>query len=205
MFSLSLRLLVMFVLISPGCSHSPSETPTAPAQKDSAVTSTTNANESKVYSTVLDGFRDRFGAQRLLILDETTMGIVLPQSKPEDVVRFLRKRLPDGIAPDLVEEFRKKNEQPVKLGGGKFASTVSYSIVNKQDEKLRGDWDEFYKNNPGAAIVQLSQVAFNEDASQALVYLSSNVGSRTGWGYYVFLTKNGEEWQIKNKELAWVS
>jgi hypothetical protein len=164
----------------------------------------TNAEELKVYSTVVDAFRDAYGALRLVILDETTIGMGLPKSSPDDVVQFLRKRLPDGIAPDIVEEFRRKNEQPVKLRE-KFASTVSYSIVDKQDERMRVDWDEFHKNYPGSAIVQLSQVAFNRDASQALVYLSSDVGSRSGWAYYIFLTKSGQEWQIKSKQLAWVS
>lgn len=204
MFWTSLCLLVIFVLVSPGCSSSPSEATTRPSQNHSAAPKITDAEELKVYSTVLAAFRNAYGAPRLLILDETTIGIVSPKSSPEDVVKFLRKRLPDGIAPDIVEEFGKKNEQPVKLPD-KFASTVSYSIVNKKDERVRGDWDEFYKNNPGTAIVQLSQVAFDRDASQALVYLSSDVGSRSGWAYYIFLTKSGQEWQIKSKQLAWAS
>jgi photosystem II stability/assembly factor-like uncharacterized protein len=178
---------------------------TTASQNDSAATTNTNAEELKVYSTVLDAFRNAYGAQRLLILDETTIGMVLPKSTPDDVVQFLQKRLPDGIGPDLADEFRARNEQPVKLPD-KFVTTVNYSIVNKHDPRVRSYWEEFHKNNPGAAIVQLSQVAFNKDASQALVYVSSQVGSRSGWAYYIFLTKSAaQEWLIKSKEMAWVS
>lgn len=204
MFWSSLCLLVIFVLVSSGCSSSPNGATTVSSQNNSAASKMMNAEEVKVYSTVLDAFRNTYGAQRLLILDETTIGMVLPKSTPDDVVRFLQKRLPDGIAPDIAEEFRTKNEQPVKLPDT-LAITVNYSIVNKQDQRVRSEWEEFHKNNPGTAIVRLSQVAFNKDASQALVYLSSQVGSRSGWAYYIFLTKSDQEWQIKSKEMAWVS
>lgn len=203
MFWTSLCLLVVFVLGSCGCSSSPSTT--ASSQNSSAAApKMRNAEELKVYSTVLDAFSSAYGAERLVILDETTIGMVLPKSTPDDVVRFLQKRIPDGIAPDIAEEFRRKNELPVKLPD-KIAIKTDYSMVNKQDPRVRSEWDEFHKNNPGTAIVQLSQVAFNDDESQALVYVSSQIGSRSGWAYYVFLTKSAQEWQIKKKELAWAS
>lgn len=195
---------VSVILLSTGCTvFSKRSNVKVPGQQPSQP-KPMETEELKVYSTVLDALGERYGASRLLILNETTLGRVSPRSDPQEVAQFLRKRVPDGIAVEIVEEFVQKNREPISLRD-EIKTRMSHSLVDKQDPRLSGEWEEFNKNNPGSTIVQLSRVAFDPAMTQALVYLSSLMGSRSGWGYYVFLIKNGQDWEIKQKQQAWVS
>jgi hypothetical protein len=160
--------------------------------------------ELKVYATLLDTFADRFGAERLLIINETTIGFVSPKHDRAEVIQFLQKRLSEGSPSRLVFSFEEKNRRPSALPGG-VNTSQNYLIVEATELKSGGDWYEFDRKYPGSAIVQLSQVAFNEDMSHALVYLSSESGSRSGWAYYVVMAKKNENWEVDQKHLAWAS
>lgn len=168
----------------------------------SAVSQT--ADDLNVYSTAVNALATRFGASRLMILDATTIGRVSPKSNPQEIQQFLRNRFPEGMAPELVDGFIADNLQSVALLKD-FPSTVPHSLVQQQDPVATGDWEEFDKKNPGTAVVQLSRVGFNPATNQALVYVSSINGSRSGWGYYVFLTKNGQTWRVNHMQWAWAS
>jgi hypothetical protein len=199
-----LIMLVSMVLVSTGCTVFSERSNVRVLDQQPSQPKPMETEELKVYSTVLDALGERFGASRLLILNETTLGRVSPLSDPQEVGQFLRKRVPEGIAVEIVDEFVQKNRQPISLRD-EIPTRMSHSLVENQDPRLSGEWEEFNKKNPGSTIVQLSRVAFDPDMTQALVYLSSLMGSRSGWGYYVFLSKHGQDWEIKQKQQAWVS
>lgn len=162
------------------------------------------AEECQIHSAVIDSFNDRYGSESLLIVNETRIGNVSPRNDPDKVIQFLRKKLPDGMSAEIVDDFQEKNLHSVKLKDC-FKVNMKYALVGKDELQTVGDWDEFYKKYPGSGIVELSRVGFNKELTQAVVYVSSTNGSRSGWGYYVFLTKENSSWQIRQRTLAWVS
>ena len=51
----------------------------------------------------------------------------------------------------------------------------------------------------------LSRVGFNQDQTQALVYIGNQEGPLSGAGYIVLLNKQFGNWELKQKIMVWIS
>jgi hypothetical protein len=64
------------------------------------------------------------------------------------------------------------------------------------------------RQSPEADVPELmvfSRVGFNEEGTQALVYVSATRAPRDGTGEYVLLEKADGVWKIRQRHLAWIS
>ena len=91
----------------------------------------------------------------------------------------------------------------------------TFPLVNRDDylqplycvERPCIDLEQLNEDYPGAkGVFQISPVAFNDDATQALFYFEIDRGVSDYEGYFVLLEYEDGEWKvIRNRKVQWVS
>lgn len=103
----------MLTVLLFGCTRAASVTnPTANQEASLEV------EEYEVYSTLINTLHIQDRSKAVAIVSETTIGSVSADNDPDKVFRFLSERMPQNVAPRLIDEFRAKNNQPHKLTQG---------------------------------------------------------------------------------------
>ena len=74
------------------------------------------------------------------------------------------------------------------------------------DNCMEAEWEKFYDKFPNSqGIMSLSRVGFNQDGTEALVYVEDWCGWLCGEGNYVLLSKENGQWVIRKKMGVFVS
>ncbi len=159
-------------------------------------------NHSKIYGEVLDAYGENYGSSSLQIVNLTTPGMVKPESSVDDVSEFLRRKLSDEYR-DVINDFERVNKFPSPLQSP-INSNLRYSMIDHRSLPLSNDLDgtDSFKNG---GIVRFSRIGSDPKRKLALVYLGYSNGPRSGWGYYSVLRKEGVEWLVTHRIMAWVS
>src|SRR5215471_2217575 len=157
---------------------------------------TSDAEVYEVYSTAIKetylnngGVADP-GVERLVVIRDQTTPYGTPGS---DTVSAWRT---SGISIDdeTINDFRLKNNGPISLEP-RFTLPVKQVLISDRDfARFRGVYER-HRNFIGYIV--LSQVGFNREHNQALLYTSIDFGGG-GSDYYVILGKEGSAWSIKH-------
>lgn len=164
------------------------------------------AERYNVYSAVL---KETF-------VDESTKLLVIEDKTADDFTADNEKHweyLKAGLAPisqSTIDDFKSRNAQSFSLED-KFTLTIKTKLISKAEvDKLFGPgggwWEAFYKSYPNSpGLITFSNVGFNSDGSQALLYIGHSCGGLCGTGHYVLLTKNNGAWKVEKKVMTWIS
>jgi hypothetical protein len=168
---------------------------------------TGTAERDKVYSAVIE---QRFSElPQLLIYEYTTLG--------QTANRFggvnkgdLKRLMGVALDPDTLDDFRarnspgKKNTFPVDL-----PTSTPYQLLPQSEKKLlfesEDGWGRLSVMYPAAKVfVSFSDVGFNDDYTQALVYVES-FGEGGGGGIYILLDNIDDKWIVRSIYPAWIN
>jgi heat shock protein HslJ len=165
--------------------------------------------ENAVYEALLADW----GAGPFVIRDQTAFNA--PDVSLEDTLEFVQEQLrnmggedPFTLQDETLEDFRAKNAEAASLGGKlqtRFSTTVltEAELQERFGEDGEFDWVEFEGEFPGTeGIYSLSQVGFNPDGDQALVYLGLQSEDFTG-GWYSLMVKDRGRWMATISFMIW--
>jgi hypothetical protein len=132
-------------------------------------------------------------------------GMRLKEQRPEDVMAWLRARLPI-VSPELLIDFRNKSEYPAKVGRP-FAIKIKQTVwgpVGDSWEVVAGEKLPEAPFGPDY-LITVSRVGFDPNGNEALVYVGaiSWTDSKLSFGEYIYLLKDGNGWAVKRRVRPW--
>ena len=121
--------------------------------------------------------------------------------------RYVAERL-SPISQDTIDAYKALNREPRQLTDS-FKFPVKHVLVEEKEleqfRRARG-WEEFYKTYPASGgFISFSQVGFNPERSQALVYFEHWCGRLCGSGIYLLLERSEEGWKVAKVHRSWIS
>jgi hypothetical protein len=109
------------------------------------------------------------------------------------------------VAQSTIDAYKTKSKV-IRALKDEFDLPVKYTLLKKEelDEMFRQDnfsgWKTLLKKYPEATgIIRVSEVGFNLERTQALVYVEHGCGATCGEGGYVLLSKEGEVWKVQKE------
>ena len=147
-----------------------------------------------IYSLIIDSLLFVPGREWIVFLDSTETWTFPPQ----DTAQF------PNLQQNTIDNYVSCNQisSPFRINIDK--SLKSDFISWKKWETL-GGWDGFYQNYPNShGLIGFSKIGYNETENQAMVYVSTNIYYLAGTGYIIILGR-GENWQIDQIEIIWIS
>ena len=177
-------------------------------QADKCEAQSANQDQERyaVYSVVLDRMFVRESTKLLVIQDKTGDDFT---DNAEQRWENIRKKLAP-ISQKTIEDFKSRNSQPSSLEN-KFTLTtkvtfISKSEVDKMFGKGGGWWEAFYKRYPNSpGLITLSNIGFNSEMTEALLYVGHGCGGLCGQGNYVLLVKTNGTWRLERQVMTWIS
>lgn len=110
-----------------------------------------------------------------------------------------------GLLPETIEDYEGRNDKSCVLED-RFDTRVRIALL---DEKAFHElkWKEILEKYPlaGGNRYRLSRAGFNEEKTQALVYLDRYRNAMDAQGCHYFLVNEGGQWRIKAKTVGWKS
>ena len=198
--------LAAFVIASSFCTPPPRQGPKqVNADAERPVLDTTTERYA-VYSALLN---ERFGdrAPKFLVIQSETEDDSTEQS--DERWDNLKKAL-EPCSHSVVDDYRIRNVQPATVEN-KFRVPIRVVLVSKQDvDRFFGEggreWEAFYRQYPKAeGLIRLSNVGFNPEMNQALVYFADSCGGLCGSGGLLLMVKKDGNWTFKEALSSWVS
>lgn len=165
-----------------------------------------NADEYAVYSALFEKLYARPQVSSATVVMEP-VAFVFKKSDLDATLKYVSQNVPDGLATDLIEDLKHKNGDKDNLVNRFYTSVKVDLITQAEVDKLyqNGGWARFFETHPHGTIITFSRVGFTKDHKQGLVYTGTQSGGKSGAGYYLLLTREGDTWNIKNKIEVWVS
>jgi hypothetical protein len=172
--------------------------------------------EGEVIAAYLNTVEPDEAPKKALIIEQTTADVdeALTSGAGEQAREMLRKQLPQATEK-VIDDFLRVLARPAALSipSRLVRPNIRMQIVRVADidrlfdtKSLGAAWENFYKAYPNAAcLVRISRVGLDEEATQALVYLSVRSGGLRGSGHFVLLHRRFGIWRILASEQAWVS
>ena len=210
----SIWLVALFLLVN--CTTNQLDSmPTAPPPSNSIETSTSSQpinsltnEEYAVYDTVIKSLYQTESIELIVINDHTATDLA-PGETLEQAMQYVQDNMEQVIDPETLADYKNQNQKSIQLEES-FSLDIPYILLTETQSNqildATNNWDNFNQTYPNAqGIMTLSRVGFNAGRDQAVLYIGNRAGLGTGEGFYVFLTKEGEEWAINSSLLAWVS
>tara|TARA_B100000315_G_C14439805_1_gene524170 strand:- start:267 stop:914 length:648 start_codon:yes stop_codon:yes gene_type:complete len=161
--------------------------------------------EYLIYSTILDEWYAYKQVNRIIIRGETALAV--EKKNLEEELSYLKNSLV-GLEDTTVSDFKAKNLGSYPIEEFIFQRAV-YKIISPAEINsffsYKDGWEKFYSHYPDAdGLMTFSRVGFNEDLSQALVYIGAQWSDLSGTGIYVLLEKEVDgAWAIALSLRAW--
>src|SRR5262249_7733671 len=137
----------------------------------------------------------------LIVIKRQTTAYSSDPNKLGETLERVRKAMP-GLKPGTVADFHSKNDQPTSLDK-LFDLKVNVALISADEVNHffgagGGWWKAFYQKYPKSqGLLTLSNVGFNPEKNQALVYVGNQSGGLAGAGSYVLLTREeDDDWVI---------
>ena len=165
--------------------------------------------EYAVYSALIERMYIRKEVE-LIVISRQTSAYSSDPGKLVETLDRVRKAMP-GLKPETVADFQSKNNQSSlleKLFDLKAkVALISSDEVEQFFGRGGGWWEAFYKRYPKSqGLLTLSQVGFNAEKNQALVYVGNQRGGLDGGGSYILLTREeDDDWVIADSAGMWIS
>jgi hypothetical protein len=196
--------LIMLVMLLIGCGRNAGSV-TEPRNTNSSRHDSSEA-EYAIYSALLDEMYVHEAAP-VVVMNRTSMEPSLSGDSFR-ASQYVAQNLPQGAAPDALEDLRNRNQQPSDLNG-RFVTRVKYVLISEgeKDELARTKdfWNAFADKYRGQALITFSRVGFSRDMKTAIVYAGESCGWKCGHGDFVLLVRENNAWEIKQKVNVWVS
>jgi hypothetical protein len=154
----------------------------------------------KVYSALI---RQRYvnDSTKLILVSAETANP--DRSSPPDREDLRRMLMP--LTQSTIDSYKAKG-QDIRELLNEFDLPVKYILIKKAewDEMFKVDnfsgWESLFRKYPDASgIIRFSEIGFNAEHTQALVYVERGCGSTCAEGGYVLLSKEGEAWTIQKE------
>jgi hypothetical protein len=127
-----------------------------------------------------------------------------PGGNRESFHTMVKESMPE-TEPQTVDDYLLRNETPAQLKI--WNPGVNYVLAANSDLPVSanfwGEFDERFPNSSG--ILSFSNVGFNQQYNQALVYVAHSCGGLCGEGDFVLLRKVNGKWEILNEQNMWIS
>lgn len=136
-----------------------------------------------IYSKVL---LDIPNNNSLVVLSDYTQGELINQNN----LKYYTDAIP-GLAEETLQNYILMNQQKIRLKKISGSSCIFRSELDNSATKF--------------VSVIVSRVGYNIDKSQAVVTVGVIWGPLAGSGYLLFFVKTGNEWQIQNRIMTWIS
>jgi len=173
--------------------------------------------EYAVYSAVLSDLakletkEERSDAKNQFFLsDKTATNFGGFETRPENAKWGARSGSTDKPSNATAESFNSKADGSCRL---RTSLELNFQYVLIPSEEIREffkngitGWSKFYeKYGKASGYWELSRVGFNNENSEAVVYLGHHCGGRCGTGDFVLLRKEVGKWVVKNRVMLWIS
>lgn len=156
-----------------------------------------------VYRAILSG--TRYSGRKIVIDDMSSRGdTMMDQMVETEQVK--------GASGEAIRDYKRRNAEPESL---RYIGAISPRIEFVSAEDIErifpansavDPWTNFYKRYPGSGgLVSLSVPGFNEDHTEALVYVAHMCGGLCGGGEFVILKKDRGRWVVDRTDELWVS
>ena len=186
--------------------------PTVKPQENQALQNT-DKEEYAVYSMLLEQWIDNKEIKNIVVKRFTKTRSV-GDEKPLTIDSFLRPRGEKSpLEQSMVNDFNEKNyRRSSQLLENLFGQKSKIILISEAEfgemfsEGCDEGWKSFYKKYPNTqGVTTLSRVGFNQEKTQALVYIASSGACFGGSGYLVILQKQFDSWKIVNQQMLWIS
>ena len=115
-----------------------------------------------------------------------------------------------GLSEDLWKDYLARNDKAYPLSRGMEVG-VEYVLIDTGEmseifNDFEDGWEEFYNRYPGSpGITTLSRAGFNQEGTEALVYMGAQFHYLAGAGNLYRLEKQDGVWKIVDKVMLWIS
>lgn len=161
----------------------------------------------QIYSTVLDSM---FSYHSLIVNQQTTP--LLEDNTENPQYQYLMELYID-FDSTLIRSYLFNNDTTYTFNNNFTclknrvqlitSSEISYYF---SDRDINNGWKRFYSDYPNSGgIVYFSRIGYNTDKTQALLEIDDIYCSLGAEGYLIYMTKDGNQWKIKNILLMWIS
>lgn len=175
-----------------------------------------NAKESqKVYSTVIKEKYLPDRAKQLVFSKESIGCRQIYDEKVNEIIEMMEQGAKNSfkkIYSETWENYKEANKKCVEFVKN-FEVSIKQNFISKSEsEKIFGGnhpfdgWSNFYKKYPeSTGEINFSNVGFNAQSTQAIVYVVYGCGGLCGSGEYYLLEKKNGKWEIIETANSWVS
>lgn len=186
-----------------------SESKTAASQPD--VLQNTDAEDYAVYAAILNQY---FAEEkiRLLVIKKFTEGYNTDEPEKRENLSQRNFSL-KGVEQATIDDYVAKNQnQHYQLLDellnlkGKHAFVTDAELNEIFAKDCNKGWGTFYKKYPNSqGQTTLSKVGFNQERTQALVYVGTQSHCLAGAGHFIILAKEGGAWKVIRANMVWIS
>lgn len=163
---------------------------------------TPEEEEQAVYQTIFEELYDHKNFDRLFVWNTTqAWGMSDDDSVIKDCIGETYRGI-EQFDQSTCQDYLSKNKTSHKIIN---LPKVSFSldllqedIQSKNNDDYQKWWIKFYLEHPYARMTNISKIGFNNDYSQAFVYISVPRSSDWTVGEYVRLKKVNGIWQVEN-------
>lgn len=218
---LTLKYIVFFAAVSSFLACAGQNLPqnqTAEIEKKIEIVETFEDNQYAVYNALIadEDLIPYFSRKSRLLSDESNLLVIIERTNVDYLespnFRQLLAEVPNrlsSLSNATFDDFLENNKSRISL---KDLFTLPVKRVFISDEELKNIlksklyWEGFYKKYPNSqGVMTLSNVGFDSQKKQALVYVSNTRGSLDAIGIYVVLEKQSGIWRVKESYKAWAS
>ncbi len=210
----ALQILVVMALAFglPSATFSQSKKKPAPTTAPKP-TAALDDEEYAVYSALLQSLYTN-GA-KVLVMDNYVSGCVPVGNNAEgerawqQSLNSLPSKLPK-LSTKTIADFKSKSRN-CRTIEAKFTLPTKYILISQPERRaifskadVNKSWQSFHQKYPGAAgYINLSNIGFNEDRTQALVDTFRKCGDKCGGEKMVLLMKVNGKWSVAATHKIW--
>jgi hypothetical protein len=158
-----------------------------------------------IYSMLINRSRTDDAGKLVLIASRTRS--FYPIEEGIDEREFIKHNIPPGTTDETLDDYKVQDRQPQELAS-RFMLSNQYVLINNEQSFFESEesvsaFRATYPNSTGH-ITLLSNVGFNNEMNEALVYAWGYCGGDCGGGGYYLLKRENGIWKVKEEKM-WIS
>jgi hypothetical protein len=108
--------------------------------------------------------------------------------------------------PDAIKDMRHVNSLRIPLSELYQTTYETLPIASYEALRAKGDWDAFFaRYGHFSAYMMVSRVGFNEQLTEATIYIGVRCGSMCGTGSIIYFSKQKGSWIVVDTQIVWMS
>lgn len=126
--------------------------------------------------------------------------VVIDSTLPFTFTGFasLNENLPE-LEKDTYKDFNNQNRISEKFSKPKNIDNIVLVSKNETAKIMKGNtdgWNSFYEKYPESqGILKVSNIGFNKNRDQALLFVENRANRQEGLGYFILFTRIGDLWK----------